>query len=217
MRIFQRQQERECDQRPDSFDLFQQRHLRIALLRESLDALVVLGDLFAQRFQCRQQRPQCRLQLRAQAFGFFRIHIAHIAAAQAFSVALGQAACAVHQPGARSHQRCSRSNHGEIRLGCGAAMLHWTQQLRVDPCQPRQRLRILEVVAGSAGIFLLVGLWTPIAGAVVAVTELWIAVSGTDHLRGTIMFATTGVVLAVLGPGARSVDALLFGRKRLDI
>jgi len=82
---------------------------------------------------------------------------------------------------------------------------------------PQRESLSLEVIAASAGIFLLVGLWTPIAGAVVAVTELWIAVSGTDHVRGTIMLATTGVVMAVLGPGARSVDALLFGSKRLDI
>jgi putative oxidoreductase len=82
---------------------------------------------------------------------------------------------------------------------------------------PHRESLTLEVIAAGAGIFLLVGLWTPIAGAVVAVTELWIAVSGTDHIRGTIMLATTGIVLAVLGPGARSVDALLFGRKRLDV
>jgi putative oxidoreductase len=82
---------------------------------------------------------------------------------------------------------------------------------------PQRESLTLEVIAASAGIFLLVGLWTPIAGALVAVTELWIAVSGTDQLRGTIMLATTGAVMAVLGPGARSVDALLYGRKRLDI
>jgi putative oxidoreductase len=82
---------------------------------------------------------------------------------------------------------------------------------------PQRESLTPEVIAASAGIFLLVGLWTPVAGAVVAVTELWVAVSGTDHVRGTIMLATTGVVMAVLGPGARSVDALLYGRKRLDI
>ena len=59
--------------------------------------------------------------------------------------------------------------------------------------------------------------WTPIVGAVVAATELWIAISGTDHVRGTIMLATTGIIMTALRPGARLVDALLFGRKRLDI
>jgi hypothetical protein len=66
--------------------------LWIALLRQLLDALVVLGDLLAQRFQRHQQRLQRTLQFRTQAFGFFRIHIAHIASAQPLPVALGQPA-----------------------------------------------------------------------------------------------------------------------------
>ena len=82
---------------------------------------------------------------------------------------------------------------------------------------PHREPLTLEVIAAIAAIFLVVGLWTPIAGAVVTVTELWIAVSGTGHIRGTIMFATTGVIMIALGPGARSIDALLYGRKRLDI
>ena len=82
---------------------------------------------------------------------------------------------------------------------------------------PQRESLTLEVIAASAGILLLVGLWTPIAGAVMVVTELWISVSGTDHVRGTIMLATTGVVIVAVGPGARSIDALLYGRKRLDI
>jgi len=41
--------------------------------------------------------------------------------------------------------------------------------------------------------------------------------AGTDHVRGTIRLATTGVVIAVLGPGTWSIDALLYGRKRIDI
>jgi putative oxidoreductase len=82
---------------------------------------------------------------------------------------------------------------------------------------PQRESVTLEVIAASAGIFLLAGLWTPIAGALVAATELWIALSGTDRLRGTIMLAAMGAAIAVLGPGAFSIDALLFGRKRLDI
>ena len=75
----------------------------------------------------------------------------------------------------------------------------------------------LAVVAASAGVFLLAGFWTPIAGALLAVTHIWIALSGTEHLRSSILLATMGVAIAVLGPGALSIDALLFGRKRLDI
>ena len=60
-------------------------------------------------------------------------------------------------------------------------------------------------------------MWTPIAGAIIALSETWIALAGTDHPRGTILMATLGIALAILGPGALSIDARLFGRKRLDI
>jgi uncharacterized membrane protein YphA (DoxX/SURF4 family) len=82
---------------------------------------------------------------------------------------------------------------------------------------PQRESIALQLIAAIAGIFLLVGLWTPIAGAVVALSELWIALTGTDHPRGTILLATLGIALAFLGPGAVSIDARLFGRKRLDI
>ena len=75
----------------------------------------------------------------------------------------------------------------------------------------------LEVIAAGEGIFLLAGLWTPVAGVLLAVTELGIVFTGTDQLRNTILLATMGIVFAVLGPGGWSIDARLFGRKRLDI
>jgi putative oxidoreductase len=75
----------------------------------------------------------------------------------------------------------------------------------------------LQIIAAIAGVFLLAGFWTPIAGALLAVTDIGIAFSGTDHLRSTILLATVGAAIALLGPGAWSIDAFLFGRKRLDI
>jgi uncharacterized membrane protein YphA (DoxX/SURF4 family) len=80
---------------------------------------------------------------------------------------------------------------------------------------PQRESIALQVIAAIAGIFLLVGLWTPIVGAIVALSEIWIVLTGTDHPRGTILLATLGVALAFLGPGALSIDACLFGRKRL--
>jgi uncharacterized membrane protein YphA (DoxX/SURF4 family) len=74
-----------------------------------------------------------------------------------------------------------------------------------------------QVIAIFAGLLLIVGLWTPIAGAVVTVLELWAIVVGTDHIRGVILLAALGAALAMLGPGVRSVDARLFGRRRIDI
>ena len=75
----------------------------------------------------------------------------------------------------------------------------------------------LQVVAAIAAVFLLAGLWTPIAGWIVTLSQLWIILTGADDPRSTILLATLGTALAFLGPGALSVDARLFGRKRLDI
>lgn len=75
----------------------------------------------------------------------------------------------------------------------------------------------LQITAASAGILLLAGFWTPIAGALLAVSDIALALSGTADPRSSILLATIGAAIAVLGPGAWSIDALLFGRKRLDI
>ena len=69
----------------------------------------------------------------------------------------------------------------------------------------------------AAGMLLLVGLWTPITGVLVIVVELWSILSRTGELRNSLVLATLGAALAMLGPGVRSIDARLFGRKRIDI
>ena len=74
-----------------------------------------------------------------------------------------------------------------------------------------------QIVAAGAGILLLVGLWTPVTGAVVALAELWIAFSRAGDPWIPIMLATLGATLAMVGPGAWSIDARLFGRKYIDI
>ena len=83
--------------------------------------------------------------------------------------------------------------------------------------EPSHESLVLQIIAAGAGIFLLAGLWTPVAGALLTVTDVWIALSGTAHLRSSILLATMGAAIAVLGPGAWSIDAFLYGRKRLDI
>ncbi|HVP00282.1 MAG TPA: hypothetical protein VMT15_19560 [Bryobacteraceae bacterium] len=71
------------------------------------------------------------------------------------------------------------------------------------------------VMEGPAGLLLCAGLWTPIAGAALSVLALWSALSGGGDPWGQILLAAVGAGLAMLGPGAWSVDARLFGRKRL--
>ena len=68
----------------------------------------------------------------------------------------------------------------------------------------------------GAGILLLAGLWTPITGASVALTETWkmLMLPGDKWLW--LMLGTAGAALAMLGPGLWSVDARLYGWKRLE-
>ena len=73
-----------------------------------------------------------------------------------------------------------------------------------------------QMIAASAGIPLLVGLWTPMAGTLVAIVEVWIAFSRPASPFIPIMLATLGATLAMIGPGAWSIDARLFGRKHIE-
>jgi uncharacterized membrane protein YphA (DoxX/SURF4 family) len=82
---------------------------------------------------------------------------------------------------------------------------------------PRLAPTPLQLIATIAGIFLLVGLWTPIAGIAVTITELSILLAGTNQPRSAILLAALGVSIAMLGPGSWSIDALLFGRQRLEL
>lgn len=75
---------------------------------------------------------------------------------------------------------------------------------------------VLRMTGAGAGILLLVGLWTPVIGALVAVLELWIAFTVAANPLTHIMVAILAATLAMIGPGAWSVDARLFGRKRIE-
>jgi uncharacterized membrane protein YphA (DoxX/SURF4 family) len=76
---------------------------------------------------------------------------------------------------------------------------------------------IRQPIAAVGGVLLLIGFFTPMAGVLVVIVELWTAFSRADNLRTCIVLAVVGAALAMLGPGIWSIDALLFGRKRIDI
>ena len=69
----------------------------------------------------------------------------------------------------------------------------------------------------SAALLLLTGLWTPLAGLLVVVLEGWLLLAQPPDPWPHILLATLGGALALLGPGAWSADARLFGWKRVDI
>ena len=78
-----------------------------------------------------------------------------------------------------------------------------------------------DFVEAAGGIFLIVGLWTPVMAALIALNELWIAFplysSQPDTRLIHIFLAVLTAGVAMLGPGAWSIDARLFGRKRFKM
>jgi putative oxidoreductase len=71
--------------------------------------------------------------------------------------------------------------------------------------------------AAAAGLLLLPGLWTPIVGVLIGMLELWMALARPGQLCPAFLLAALGIGLAMLGPGAWSLDARLCGRKRIEI
>jgi len=76
---------------------------------------------------------------------------------------------------------------------------------------------ILEVVAACFAVPLLLGLWTPVSGVLMAVAELCLVLLHASDPWMHVRLGALGAALAMLGPGAWSVDAHLFGRKRIEI
>jgi putative oxidoreductase len=78
-------------------------------------------------------------------------------------------------------------------------------------------LVILQLVEAGAAALLLIGFWTPVAGVMMAVAETCLAFTFSSDPWTHILLGALGAALAMLGPGAWSVDARLFGRKRIHI
>jgi putative oxidoreductase len=82
---------------------------------------------------------------------------------------------------------------------------------------PLPALINMQLVAAGAALFLFVGLWTPVAGVMLAIAELFLTFSHPIDPWRHILLGALGAALAMLGPGAWSLDARLFGRKRIHI
>jgi len=75
----------------------------------------------------------------------------------------------------------------------------------------------VSLMALLAGGLLIAGLWTPYAGVLQTLVDVWLGVRSGTLADTHLVRATLGLSLAALGPGAWSIDARLFGRKRIDV
>jgi putative oxidoreductase len=76
---------------------------------------------------------------------------------------------------------------------------------------------LIHSLPGVLGVLLLLGLWTPFAGALVAVESVWQAYAGPSQMWQSLSLGMVGAAIALLGPGAWSIDARLFGWRRIEI
>ena len=100
-----------------------------------------------------------------------------------------------------------------LRLLAGGALIN--RGIAATSAGAHTGLVVLQIVGAAAGLLILGGLWTPVAGVLAGMVEVWIAFTqpGTQSLA--IMLAGLGISLAMIGPGAWSIDARLYGRKQL--
>jgi len=101
-----------------------------------------------------------------------------------------------------------------MRLVLGAALIvRASSAVWSDP--PINTMLISAFLAGC-GLLLISGLWTPIVGALVAFLETWQIMTIAGDRWVPLLLGTIGGALAMLGPGLWSIDARLFGWRRVE-
>jgi putative oxidoreductase len=89
----------------------------------------------------------------------------------------------------------------------------------VERCHAGQTIEVVifGLFAVVNGALLVTGLWTPIAGSLVIPLSIWGVLVQHDSPHSGVLLAVIGIALALVGPGALSIDARLFGWKRIDL
>jgi uncharacterized membrane protein YphA (DoxX/SURF4 family) len=75
---------------------------------------------------------------------------------------------------------------------------------------------LLSVLGIIAGLLLLIGLWTPVVATLVAAIQLWKIYWNLGDPWIYLLLGTIAAAIVMLGPGFWSVDARLYGWKRIE-
>jgi putative oxidoreductase len=102
-----------------------------------------------------------------------------------------------------------------MRVVVGSALVV-RASLRLWSDLPPMNVTIPAVLLMGAGILLIAGLWTPIVGTSIALIEIWKVLTVAGDKWVWLLLGTAAVALAMLGPGRWSIDARLFGWRRIE-
>jgi uncharacterized membrane protein YphA (DoxX/SURF4 family) len=102
-----------------------------------------------------------------------------------------------------------------MRVAAGGALLsHGVAALTVGLAFSSVAFHFICI---ALGVLLLLGLWTPIVGALAAIDAALHGFLSPAEANFYLLLAQLAAALALLGPGAWSVDARLFGWRRVEI
>jgi putative oxidoreductase len=102
-----------------------------------------------------------------------------------------------------------------LRLAAGGSLI--ADRFSMMVVMPSSLQWEIQIAFACVGVFILLGIWTPVMGAFGAAGEALIIISRPTQYQSHFLIAVLALGLVMLGPGAWSIDALIFGRKRITI
>jgi putative oxidoreductase len=102
-----------------------------------------------------------------------------------------------------------------LRVAAGGSLI--VERISMMTPLPPSPLWEAQTTLIVVGVCVCLGFWTPVMGVLEGTAEVLMAVSRPVASEVHLLLAVLAFSLAMLGPGAWSIDAALFGRKRIAI